>query len=312
MRRILFPLILILAPLTSQAVELMKWERIPLPVPLHVNQERIVFVDKNVRVGFPSALTGKLRIQSAAGAVYLLATESFPSTRIQFQDKATGELLLLDISAKTVPENTPVKEPVRLIYSGEVATTTGEKPASGNRAKGMSPAPDSVSETHTQKNDVTNIQETKSRSAAPIPVALTRYAAQRLYALARTVESLPGIRNAAHNLPTRITTLLPGEPLEISPLAAWQLGGYTVMALKVRHTAAGKVAPDPRQLQGQFVSATFQHTWLGTNGTPEDTTTLYLVINGKPDSAFIPEPAACRQVKKTTRQSQNCAGESKP
>ncbi|EBS4549461.1 TIGR03749 family integrating conjugative element protein, partial [Salmonella enterica subsp. enterica serovar Newport] len=32
----------------SDAVELMKWERIPLQVPLTVGQERIVFVDKNV------------------------------------------------------------------------------------------------------------------------------------------------------------------------------------------------------------------------------------------------------------------------
>lgn len=38
--------------LPVEAVELMKWERIPLQVPLTVGQERIVFVNKNVRVGF--------------------------------------------------------------------------------------------------------------------------------------------------------------------------------------------------------------------------------------------------------------------
>ena len=54
----------------AQAVELMKWERIPLQVPLNVGQERIVFVDKNVRVGFPPALNDKLRVQSSGGAVY--------------------------------------------------------------------------------------------------------------------------------------------------------------------------------------------------------------------------------------------------
>ncbi len=32
--------------------------------PLKVGQERVVFVDKNVRVGFPPALNGKLRVQS--------------------------------------------------------------------------------------------------------------------------------------------------------------------------------------------------------------------------------------------------------
>lgn len=39
--------------LPANATELMKWERIPLQIPLNVDQERIIFVDKNVRVGFP-------------------------------------------------------------------------------------------------------------------------------------------------------------------------------------------------------------------------------------------------------------------
>lgn len=63
------------------ADELMKWERIPLQIPLKVGQERVVFVDKNVRVGFPPALNGKLRVQSTGGAVYLKADSAFPQTR---------------------------------------------------------------------------------------------------------------------------------------------------------------------------------------------------------------------------------------
>ncbi|EGF8904125.1 DUF3438 family protein [Salmonella enterica] len=62
------------------AVELMKWERIPLQIPLTVGQERIIFVDKNVRVGFPASLNGKLRIQSNSGTVYLDARAAFPAT----------------------------------------------------------------------------------------------------------------------------------------------------------------------------------------------------------------------------------------
>lgn len=37
----------------SHAVEIQRWERIPLALPLIVSQERIVFVDQNVRVGLP-------------------------------------------------------------------------------------------------------------------------------------------------------------------------------------------------------------------------------------------------------------------
>lgn len=51
-------------PLPARAVELMKWERIPLQVPLTTGHERIVFVNRNVRVGFPPELNNKLRVQS--------------------------------------------------------------------------------------------------------------------------------------------------------------------------------------------------------------------------------------------------------
>lgn len=281
MRRILlsFIYLMVISPLAG-AVELMKWERIPLPVPLHVSQERIIFVDKNVRVGLPPSLDGKLRIQSTGGAVYLLATDAFPATRLQLQDTASGELLLLDISARSVPENTRVKEPVRLVYSGEVISQGGKAPPAAHA--GDTPRPASPVEDPPAS--------TTPRNTVSVPVALTRYAAQRLYAPTRTVESLPGVKSVAHGLPARLTTLMPGEPLAFSPLAAWQLAGHTVVALKVRHTTAGRLTPDPRLLQGQFVSATFQHAWLGPAGMPEDTTALYLVMKGKPDAAFIPEP----------------------
>ncbi|NPY76640.1 DUF3438 family protein, partial [Pseudomonas aeruginosa] len=36
-----------------------------------------------------------------------------------------------------------------------------------------------------------------------------------------------------------------------------------------------------RVLQGDFLTATFQHEALGPRGTPEDTTVLYLVTRGR-------------------------------
>ena len=57
------------------SVELVQWERLPIPVPLVKDQERVIFLDKNVRVGVSSQLAGQLRVQSASGALYLLATD---------------------------------------------------------------------------------------------------------------------------------------------------------------------------------------------------------------------------------------------
>nr|WP_309785241.1 TIGR03749 family integrating conjugative element protein [Pantoea dispersa] len=105
-------------PWVANAVELMKWERIPLQVPLTVGQERIVFVNKNVRVGFPPSLNNKLRIQSNSGVVYLNASEAFPVTRLELQNKENGEIILLDVSAAS---GKTTREPVKIVYDGEVA-----------------------------------------------------------------------------------------------------------------------------------------------------------------------------------------------
>lgn len=99
----------------SQATEVMRWERLPLSVPLVVGQERVIFVDRDVRVGLPAGLDGALRVQSAAGAVYLQAEEDIAASRLQLQDVATGELILLDVSATPAASKQATLEPIRII-----------------------------------------------------------------------------------------------------------------------------------------------------------------------------------------------------
>lgn len=269
-----------LAALPAQAVELVKWERIPLPVALHIGQERIVFVNRNVRVGFPPELKGKLRVQSTGGAVYLQPGAQFARTRLVLQDVENGEMILLDISAE---EGKNVLEPVSLVYQGEVSSSTGNSDVATT---------DSKTPTEGERQSTSKPKEKKTTT--PLPVALTRYAAQSLYAPSRTIEPLPGVHSISLALPDKLTSLLPSESVEIKPLAAWGLQGYSVVALTLRNQRAEKVVLDPRRLQGNFYSATFQHRWLGASGTPEDTTTVYLVTKGRPDNAFLPEPVKAK------------------
>ncbi|GGB97682.1 integrating conjugative element protein [Dickeya fangzhongdai] len=271
--------ILLAVSLGVSADELMKWERIPLPIPLKVGQERVVFADKNVRVGFPRALDGKLRVQSTGGAVYLKADSAFPQTRVQLQDMESGEIILLDVTATP----TGPTEPVRIVYNGDVTSvnsSTAADKASRSKSTSSSATAEEASATKPQTPHYN----------APLPVVLTRYAAQSLYGPLRAVEPVTGIHPVNPRLPARITTLYPSEPLEISTLAAWGVGTRTVVALRVRNTVSRKIVLDPRVLQGQFVSATFQHRWVGPTGSPEDTTTLYLVTAGRPELAFVAEP----------------------
>lgn len=110
---------------------------------------------------------------------------------------------------------------------------------------------------------------------------LTRFAAQNLYAPLRTVEPLPGVMRV--NLPRDLDldTLMPTLPVRAVALASWRLEDQWVTAVRLTNTGADWVALDPRVLQGDFLTATFQHEALGPRGTPEDTTVLYLVTGGR-------------------------------
>ncbi|EBV5015698.1 TIGR03749 family integrating conjugative element protein [Salmonella enterica subsp. enterica serovar Montevideo] len=296
----LMALSLLLSPLVSlnselaKADEFMKWERIPLQIPLQVGLERVVFVDKNVRVGFPPALNGKLRVQSTGGAVYLKADSAFPQTRVQLQDVESGEVILLDVTAG---EKGP-SEPVRLVYSGEVNTVSSTADTR-RQAENSSIQPGS--------DDGTQAKRKKVQYSAPVPVLLTRYAAQSLYAPLRTVEAVPGIRPVNPHLPKRLTTLYPSEAITATPLAAWGVANRAVVAVRLQNTASRRIVLDHRALQGQFVAATFQHRWLGPVGTPEDTTTAYIVTGTRPESAFIAEPSPMRKVVHTAKKGVNHA-----
>ncbi|APG19848.1 conjugal transfer protein [Kosakonia radicincitans] len=279
----------VLVSMPGRAVELMKWERIPLQISLTVGQERIVFVEKNVRVGFPPALNDKLRVQSTGGAVYLEAKGEFPVTRLQLQDKSNGEIILLDVSA--TPGKT-VREPVKVVYDGEVTTATSAQSQKVS-STGDSTGRQSGSEAGAPAHELPKLN-------APLPVVLTRYAAQTMYGPLRTVEPVPGISPVSLKLPGRITTLMQAEAVVITPMAAWSLQGTSVVALQVRNRSSDKIVLDPRRLQGQFLSATFQHRWLGRAGTPEDTTVLYLVTSGRPEAAFIAELPETVPAKRTS------------
>lgn len=265
--------------LTAQADILMKWQRIPLSVDLQVEKERVILVDKNVKVGYPKSLEGKLRLQSTGGAVYIKALEAFPTARLQLKDMLTNEIILIDVAAKEKVANS--EETIRLIYEGKLENQSGNL---------------NYDET------VENITESPAPQL-PVPAALTRYAAQMLYAPLRTVEPVPGVRQVAHRLPAKITTLLPALPVNATPLMSWQLDDYVVTAIRLQNRGAHRLELDPRELQGRFYAATFQHTWLGGYGSTEDTTTVYLVTDGYPNKAIIPETKTYsppKKVKKTT------------
>lgn len=250
---------------TSQAVEILRWERLPLAVPLVVGQERVVFIDRNVRIGVPESIGEHLRVQSAGGAIYLRASEPIPPTRLQLQDVESGAMILLDIAAEPAKAGQAPLEPVRIVE--------GDTPAGRLRDQ----AGDSV---NADEESGPGAPTSTTRHATPVSVILTRHAAQNLYVPLRTVEPAAGIVRVSLRRNLALNSLLTTLPVRARALAAWRLEDQWVTAVRLTNTAARWLDLDPRALQGDFVAATFQHPTLGPAGRSADTTVVYLITRG--------------------------------
>lgn len=289
----LLGLLVVVAAPVAHAVEILRWERLPLAVPLRVGQERIVFIDRNIRVGVPAGVGERLRVQSSGGAVYLRASAPIEPTRLQLQDADTGALILLDIAAEPAKDGEAELEPVRIVEGNSTPARYGDQP-------GGADAPPARAQDQAGART--------ARRETPVPVALTRFAAQNLYAPLRTVEPLPGVMRVNLRRDLDLGTLMPTLPLRAVALASWRLEDQWVTAVRLTNGSTGWITLDPRVLQGDFLTATFQHEALGPRGTPEDTTVLYLVTRGRglaqsllpaihrfDPAAHLPQPEASAQ-----------------
>lgn len=245
---------------SASAVEILRWQRIPLSVPLVVGQERVILLDRNVRVGVPASLGERLRVQTAGGAIYLRANSPIEPTRLQLQNAEDGALIMLDIATLPDGADRPPLEPIRII--------DGERPSIRN----------DVHDGYAKKHPTEGTS--RPTHVTPVAVALTRYAAQSLYAPLRTVEPVSGIAPVSVSRNLALDTLLPTLPVHARALAAWRLDDRWITAIKLTNTTDRWLTLDPRALQGNFVAATFQHSELGPAGNSTDTTVLYLITRG--------------------------------
>lgn len=260
--------------LQANAVVIQHWERKPLPVDLPVGQERVIVLDRNVRVGLPREIADPdiLRVQSAGGAIYLKAKQPFDTQRVRLQDVETNEVVLFDLTAKKEGAS---HEDIKVVIPEDGASGDG-KASSTSEA----PSSDDVSEEDAGPG---------SSSGTPVPVMLTRFAAQSLYAPTRTIEAVAGVNRVAMRLPDSMPTLLPSLPVHATPVAAWQLDNWTVTAVELSNRDPARAFElDPRWLQGELYSASFMHATLGRRGSTEDTTTAFIVTNGQTLAQAVP------------------------
>lgn len=238
------------------------WDRTPLGIMLPVGQERQVTFPAPVEVGMPAGLADVVRTQVVAGTVYWLAKKDFTPQRIQVRDTATGQIYLIDLSARASASPAPViialapTDPTSAAF-GLAGGSAG--PAAGPAADSAPPAPPKI-----PTYDY---------------ATLTRFASQSLYAPRRLAPTLPGVFRTP--VDERPVELVRGESIQATPLIAWRSGNLHVTAVRLRNRGASSVILDPRGLRGLWLAATFQHARLLPRGDEADTTAVYL-ISAKP------------------------------
>ena len=237
------------------------WNKAPIAIPLVVGEERLVHFPDSVSIGLPQSLTPLLRSQSINGTLYLLARQAFESTRVMVRSETDGPIYVLDISA------TPGGVDSGSLPDVQVLLQASQKP------------PQDLSQ-DTGADQWTSDKRSQSLGYA----ALTRYAAQQLYAPTRLIPRQPGVVAIPVN-PEPVDLVLGGK-IEAVPVAAWKAGLRYVTAVKLINRTQSPVVLDPRELRGSWLAATFQHNRLLPAGSEADTTAVYLVSDRRFDAAF--------------------------
>lgn len=245
----------------SRGPERVVWRKTPIAIPLIVGEERLIHFPESVSIGLPQSLTTRLRSQSINGTLYLLARQSFESTRVMVRSENGGPLFVLDLSAELISEERPPLPDVQVLLE------------TSKLAAGSDGSDSDSAETITG-----------NRFSQWGYVALTRYAAQQLYAPERLVPNTPGV--VAIPVQDAPVGLIRGGGVEAVPVAAWKAGLHYVTAVRLTNHTAKAVILDPRELRGAWLAATFQHNRLLPSGADEDTTAVYLISDRPFDVAF--------------------------
>jgi integrating conjugative element protein (TIGR03749 family) len=243
-------LVLLLNPLLVHAdanvadtVERIAWQKQPIRLALRVGHERRVDFPAAVHVGLPAALAPLLRTQSVNGTVYLLAQAPFEATRLLVKERERGQVYLFDVVATEAGGQT---HPIEVFVED---SPDGASPGAAASA---------------------------DDNASPLGyVALTRFAAQQLYAPARLLHDVPAIRRVP--VSREPVNLVRGGAIHATPLVAWRAGGYYLTAVKLTNRTDQPQVLDPRALRGAWLTATFQHHRLRPAGEAADTTAVYLI-----------------------------------
>lgn len=228
------------------------WDGIPVAFSVPVGQERILKFPGSVTLNNTNArlTTNKVSIQNNAGFLYIKAKKTFKPIRLDFTLTSTGQVILVDLSAKDIGSDTPVS--VVLSDNNNQDNTTNN----------------SQQNPHNQNN----IQSVND-------VTLMRYAIQHLYAPERLIAHNNSIARVPMQTQPSVD-LFDDKSVLAMPLISWNAGELYVTAVLLKNNWDEKILLNPRNINGSFVAASFYPSRIiNPKGSNDDRSTVFLVSN---------------------------------
>lgn len=233
------------------AVQIIHYKNEPVTIQLTQGEERTIQFGDHVQVGVTKGQQIKklFRLQSAQGAVFIKPYKVFDKQRITVKRITDGRVILLDLVSEKGKKGDKEREKVKILLKDENVVVDPQ------------------------------VQQPVHQHMVITPVDLTRYASQRLYGPSRLHNDVMGISSVSMGVKSSIR-LFKGENKYRTysmPVVAYQGGGHYLSGIHVKNVSNSPVKLDYLDLNLPFTHATFQHHTLAPNGTPGDSTVLYLI-----------------------------------
>ncbi len=219
-------------------VQTLTWQKLPLPIPLIPNVERVVELPGAATVRYDSSKLPKnaLQVENNGGALYITAHAPIPKTRLFVTVNNSHTVLLLDV--KTVEEGSNV--PISIRLPGNSTSQNGTR-------------------------------ETLST------VSLMRFAIQQLYAPNRLMEKSGNLYSVPLNLLSTVP-LFTSQQVLAMPLHSWSDGTHFVSAIQVRNLRPYTIHLDYRAVCGHYQGIVFYPNRILTRyHSKQDSTVVFLV-----------------------------------
>lgn len=253
--KVILPLTALLLSFQSRtyATEIIHYENIPVTIELRQGEERTIHFGDHVQVGMTKGqqLKKLFRVQSAQGAIHLLPYQPFDKQRVQVKRLTDGRVVLLDLIASKEDKTSAPMEDVRILLKSE----------------------------DTIARSITEDESIEPEVHIITPVDLTRFASQLLYGPSRLHRDVPGITETTLGVGGAIRLFKGANKYKTlsKPIIAYQGGGYFLAGIHIKNISGEKLSLNYLEINVPFSHATFQHHSLNKNGSPGDSTVLYLI-----------------------------------